>query len=188
MSQHPVNQGTTNIFYKTRICHKFLEGNCGNGHNCTFAHGPKDLREPPPNWLELVKDKGGRDLNDEQRIIYEMKICHEFAKTGECSYGEKCNFLHESPIKFKDQITERTTGDFVIKIQTMVECGQPNGSHIIKVSTASSDHNDKFLKNRICSKWETTGLCALGDKCHFAHGIKGIHPFVHLFLVDLYTY
>nr|KAJ0190075.1 hypothetical protein LSAT_V11C800412870 [Lactuca sativa] len=175
MSQHPVNQGTTNIFYKTRICHKFLEGNCGNGHNCTFAHGPKDLREPPPNWLELVKDKGGRDLNDEQRIIYEMKICHEFAKTGECSYGEKCNFLHESPIKFKDQITERTTGDFVIKIQTMVECGQPNGSHIIKVSTASSDHNDKFLKNRICSKWETTGLCALGDKCHFAHGIKELN-------------
>ncbi|CAI9298417.1 unnamed protein product [Lactuca saligna] len=175
MSQHHVNQGTNNIFYKTRICHKFLEGNCGNGDSCTFAHGSNDLREPPPNWPELVKHKRGLDLDDDQRIIHQMKICQKFAKTGECSYGEKCIFLHESPAKFKGQITERTSGDSVIKIQTMVECGQPNGSHIIKVTTSSSDPNAKFLKSRICSKWETTKTCPLGDKCHFAHGIKELN-------------
>jgi hypothetical protein len=38
-------------------------------------------------------------------------------------------------------------------------------------------------KTRLCNKWETTGQCPFGDKCHFAHGSDGmfcllILPFV----------
>ncbi|KAL7589997.1 hypothetical protein Lser_V15G37822 [Lactuca serriola] len=181
----PINRGTTHIFYKTRICQKFLEGNCRNGDSCTFAHGSKDLREPPPNWPDLVKDNRGQNWNDDQRIIHQMRICHKFVNTGECPYGEKCNFLHESPSKFKAQ-TERTRDSSVIKIQTMVDRGQPNGSqqrlhnninnmNPIKVTTLSSDPNATFWKTRICSKWETTGQCVFGDKCHFAHGLSELN-------------
>ncbi|CAA2982953.1 zinc finger CCCH domain-containing 39-like [Olea europaea subsp. europaea] len=47
-------KGTGHIFYKTRICAKFSEGTCKNGEHCTYAHGVEDLRNPPPNWQELV--------------------------------------------------------------------------------------------------------------------------------------
>ncbi|KAI3781897.1 hypothetical protein L2E82_11925 [Cichorium intybus] len=174
----PMNRGTTHIFYKTRMCQKFLEGNCKNGDTCTFAHGSKDLREPPPNWPDLVKDNRGQNWNDDQRIIHQMRICHKFVKTGECPYGEKCNFLHESPAKFKAE-TARTRESSVIKIQTMVDRGQPNGLlnnlNAIKVNTVSNDPNATFWKTRICSKWETTGQCVFGDKCHFAHGIAELN-------------
>lgn len=36
-------------------------------------------------------------------------------------------------------------------------------------------------KTRICNKWETTGSCPFGSKCHFAHGLAGIiHPLPRL--------
>ncbi|KAL4571510.1 hypothetical protein LXL04_018270 [Taraxacum kok-saghyz] len=168
------------MFYKTRMCLKFLEGNCPKGDSCTFAHGPQELREPPPNWQELVKDNKGQNWNDDQRIIHQMKICHKFANTGECPYGEKCIFLHDNLAKFKAQM-ERTRESSVIKIQTTVDRGQPNGGRVIKVSAVSSDPNATFLKNRICSKWQTTGKCSLGDKCHFAHGISELNtPVSHM--------
>jgi hypothetical protein len=28
-------------------------------------------------------------------------------------------------------------------------------------------------KTRICNKWEMTGYCPFGSKCHFAHGAAG---------------
>ncbi|GMQ06919.1 hypothetical protein CsSME_00051332 [Camellia sinensis var. sinensis] len=49
-----VNRGIGHIFYKTRVCLKFLEGSCWNGEHCSFAHGTENLREPPLNWKEIV--------------------------------------------------------------------------------------------------------------------------------------
>ena len=37
-------------------------------------------------------------------------------------------------------------------------------------------------KTRICNKWELTGYCPFGSKCHFAHGVagtSGLHFFSH---------
>jgi hypothetical protein len=95
-------KGTSHIFYKTRICAKFTEGNCKNGEHCTFAHGVEDLRKPPPNWQELVRGKkrGSGDFSDYQRMIHRVKICKLFYNGDECRYGDKCNFLHERPMKF----------------------------------------------------------------------------------------
>ncbi|XP_071692949.1 zinc finger CCCH domain-containing protein 39-like [Rutidosis leptorrhynchoides] len=122
----PMNRGTTHIFYKTRMCQKFLDGMCRNGDNCTFAHGPKDLREPPPNWQEYVRDNnnkvvnGNCNWNDDQKIIHQMRICRKFYNGDECPYGDKCNFLHESPAKFKNETRESS----MIHIQPVVDRGQ----------------------------------------------------------------
>ncbi|KAJ0885942.1 putative transcription factor C3H family [Helianthus annuus] len=70
-SNIPVNRGTTHIFYKTRMCQKFLDGTCRNGNGCTFAHGPNDLCEPPPNWQELVKDNRGGNA-EKQEILRDL--------------------------------------------------------------------------------------------------------------------
>lgn len=159
------------------MCLKFLDGNCRNGESCTFAHGAEDLREPPPNWQEMVaKDRGLGNWNDDQRLIHRMKICKKFYNGEECPYGEKCNFLHidsgESPV-----IRIGTVGSGV---------GNRSGSDQVEVSRNlnlgcdglrgnSSTMKPTCWKTKLCSKWEMTGHCPFGERCHFAHGFSGIY-------------
>ncbi|XP_071699205.1 zinc finger CCCH domain-containing protein 39-like [Rutidosis leptorrhynchoides] len=185
----PVYRGTTHIFYKTRICQKFIDGTCRNGDTCTFAHGPHDLREPPPNWQEYAKDnKGGYgsgNWNDDQTIIHRMRICRKFYNGEECPYGDKCNFLHESPAKFKNEIAmdaERTRESFVIDIP-VVDLGQTKTEvrqdtvNVVNADQDGSRASVKFnyYKTRLCGKWETSGQCMFADKCHFAHGVAELN-------------
>lgn len=183
----PVNKGTTNIFFKTRMCAKFRTGNCKNGENCNFAHGMQDLRQPPPNWQELVgvgargeEDRSAGNWDDDQRIIHKMKLCKKFYNGEECPYGDRCNFLHEDPSKFRDDVG-RFRESSAISIGTT---GQPmvpgtgglNATEVNKpVNNTGSDAyraNMKpvYWKTKLCTKWETTGQCPFGEKCHFAHG------------------
>ncbi|XAR66925.1 hypothetical protein NMG60_11013307 [Bertholletia excelsa] len=179
-----VNKGTGHIFYKTRMCLKFMEGNCRNGEQCTFAHGPEDLREPPPNWQEIVaareKEKGMGNWNDDQRIIHKMKICRKFYNGEECPYGDNCNFLHENPSKFKknnEQGSPRESS--AISIGTTGSMMGPRaGTGQPEVNRQGNNNPDAFRfntkptywKTKLCSKWEITGYCPFGERCHFAHG------------------
>lgn len=38
----------TDGIYKTQMCHFFLRGRCLKGERCNHAHGPQDMRQPPP--------------------------------------------------------------------------------------------------------------------------------------------
>ncbi|XP_047328011.1 zinc finger CCCH domain-containing protein 39-like [Impatiens glandulifera] len=182
--QTNMGAGACHIFYKTRLCQKFFEGNCRNSDRCTFAHGHADLRNPPPNWQEIVgsKDKDNKvaagNWDDDQRIIQKMKICRKFYNGEECPYGNKCNFLHECPSKFKS--------DVIVTINREIE---DNSAALMPIPADlnNSDQTDTFNNNnnnfhvkstywktRLCSKWETTGFCPFGDRCHFAHGFLEI--------------
>ncbi|KAJ9163131.1 hypothetical protein P3X46_022833 [Hevea brasiliensis] len=183
----PVNKGTTSIFFKTRMCAKFRTGNCRNGENCNFAHGMQDLRQPPPNWQELVgvgvrgeEDRSAGNWDDDQRIIHKMKLCKKFYNGEECPYGESCNFLHEDPSKFRDD-ARRSRESSAISIGTTGQpvihgIGRLNTTEVNKpINNAGSDAtraNMKpvYWKTKLCTKWETTGQCPFGEKCHFAHG------------------
>lgn len=177
-----VNRGTSNIFFKTRMCVKFLDGNCRNGESCSFAHGFEDMREPPPNWQDIIreKDRGVGNWNDDQRIIHRMKICRKFYNGEECSYGEKCNFLHESPSKFKNDISIPLPRESsAISIGTMGPLTEHRSdtyqAEVNKHLNASLDAfrvnmKPTYWKTKMCSKWEITGQCPFGDRCHFAHG------------------
>ncbi|EEF37899.1 zinc finger CCCH domain-containing protein 39 [Ricinus communis] len=183
----PINKGTTNIFFKTRMCAKFKTGSCRNGENCNFAHGMQDMRQPPPNWQELVgvvvrgeEDRPAGNWDDDQRIIHKMKLCKKFYNGEQCPYGDRCNFLHEDPSKFRDD-AGRFRESSAISIGTtappmmhgsgglsVVEVNKP-------VNNAGADAyrgNMKpvYWKTKLCTKWETTGQCPFGEKCHFAHG------------------
>lgn len=87
----PGSKGTSHIFYKTRMCAKFLEGTCRNGEHCTFAHGVEDLREPPPNWQDLLHVMD-RELNEDKEKMHRMKIFKILYDGEECPYGHKCKF------------------------------------------------------------------------------------------------
>lgn len=142
------------------MCLKFLEGNCRNGDACTFAHGAEDLREPPPNWQQITKDRGWNN-NDERGLVHRMKICKKFYNGEECPYGDKCNFLHidngESSV-----IRIGTAGPGIGNARDLnLGCG--NGGNM----------KPTCWKTKLCSKWEMTGHCPFGERCHFAHGFSG---------------
>ncbi|KAF5749655.1 zinc finger CCCH domain-containing protein 39 [Tripterygium wilfordii] len=183
----PVNKGITNIFFKTRMCAKFRNGTCRNGENCNFAHGMDDLRRPPPNWQDLV---GGRDEDrppqpppcnweDDMKIIHKMKLCKKYYNGEECPYGDRCNFLHEEPSKFKEDsgrfressvISIGTTGQPVVQGGGFDHC---DGNWSVNNSGPDAfqvNIKPVYWKTKLCIKWETTGTCSFGEKCHFAHG------------------
>lgn len=113
----------SSIFFKTRPCKMFDQGHCPHGQNCTFAHGPHDLRQPPPNWQEFVaRDSsftdrnnrvyggerfahvdnsrgfgnfgGGGHGNDKRSMFWKTRLCHKFEKFGHCAYGDTCQYAH----------------------------------------------------------------------------------------------
>ncbi|KAL6534649.1 hypothetical protein OROGR_013324 [Orobanche gracilis] len=169
----PGTKGTCHIFYKTRMCAKFIEGTCRNGEQCTFAHGADDLREPPPNWQEIIREKDrvgswisniwGGSSGDDQRMIHRMKICKKYYNGEECPYGDKCNFLHERPLPPMNKINVDNVEQRESLAITVGITGDFRGS-------GNSDFDQKvFWKTKMCSKWEM-GHCPFGERCHYAHG------------------
>ncbi|CAL5198595.1 unnamed protein product [Lathyrus oleraceus] len=161
------NRRTGNIFFKTRICTKFGFGSCRNGENCTFAHGADEIRQPPPNWQELVGPRTeerlqlGTNWNDDVKIIHKMKLCKKYCNGEICPYGDNCNFLHENPAKFRDD-SWKTRESSAISIET---CNNLEGSR-----AGSKPERGTYWKTKICLRWKNTGSCPFGDGCHFAHG------------------
>ncbi|XP_058732612.1 zinc finger CCCH domain-containing protein 39-like [Vicia villosa] len=163
----PTNRGASNIFFKTRICTKFGFGTCRNGQNCTFAHGVDELRRPPPNWQELVGPRTeerlqlGGNWSDDQKIIHRMKLCKKYCNGEECPYGDKCNFLHEDPAKYRDDSWK--TREF-----SEISIGTSNNLEGSRAGT--KQERGTYWKTKTCLMWINTGSCPFGDGCHFAHG------------------
>lgn len=185
----PVNKGISNIFFKTRMCAKFKLGLCRNGASCNFAHGVEDMRQPPPNWQEIVgireDDQSVSNWNDDQKIIQKMKLCRKFYNGEECPYGDRCNFLHEDPAKFRDDsgrfressaISIGTTGTPLINgsDSSYPEPSRATSCSVSDALRANGNARPSYWKTKLCTKWEITGHCPFGEKCHFAHGQSGI--------------
>uniref|UniRef100_A0A7N0TDC8 C3H1-type domain-containing protein n=1 Tax=Kalanchoe fedtschenkoi TaxID=63787 RepID=A0A7N0TDC8_KALFE len=183
-SSIPVNKGITNIFFKTRVCAKFKLGLCRNGENCNFAHGVEDLRQPPPNWQELVggreEDRGSGNWDDEQRIALKMKLCKKFSNGEVCPYGDRCNFLHEDPKRLRDDSDSvRFRESSAIHIGSKVNTAAGHGSGLdLADANLFNTGSDAYRMNvriehwktKLCCKFEANGFCSFGDKCGFAHG------------------
>ncbi|XP_073285017.1 zinc finger CCCH domain-containing protein 39-like [Primulina huaijiensis] len=173
------SNGTSHIFYKTRVCAKFMDGMCRNGEHCTFAHGTEDLRVPPPNWQELIREKdrgAGSNWNDDQRMINRTKICKKYYNGGECPYGEKCIFLHErAPSNFSAEVPwqrESSAISIGTRRDAMWSSSDFNQPDLNKHITGGSDTYQvrmSFWKTKLCSKWEI-GQCPYGERCYYAHG------------------
>ncbi|KAL5065051.1 hypothetical protein RYX36_026788 [Vicia faba] len=162
----PPNRPTGNIFFKTRICTRFGFGTCRNGENCTFAHGPHEIRQPPPNWQDLVglRTQEGNS-NDDQKIIHKMKLCKRYYNGQECPYGDNCNFLHQDPAKFRDDSWNTRESSAISSAISIGTCNHLEGNRAGTKPARGTNWN-----TNICLKWINTGICPFGDKCHFAHG------------------
>ncbi|KQJ95303.1 zinc finger CCCH domain-containing protein 56 [Brachypodium distachyon] len=173
------------MFFKTKLCCKFRAGTCPYVTNCNFAHGMEELRKPPPNWQEIVAaHEEATEQREEHQIpimtsssvapsesvsgrAYKGRHCKKFYTEEGCPYGDACTFLHDEQSKARESVA--------ISLSPSVGGGSynsptaaANGPTILKPSN---------WKTRICNKWEMTGYCPFGSKCHFAHGAAELHKY-----------
>jgi hypothetical protein len=190
------------MFFKTKLCCKFRAGTCPYITNCNFAHSIEELRRPPPNWQDIVaaheEEKGNTvDVREEFQIpsivgfgaetqrSYKGRHCKKFYTEEGCPYGDNCTFLHDEQSKNRESVAISLgpggygggsgagagAGAGVgvgVGVGGGGEGGGGNaGSNAVNVKPSN-------WKTRICNKWELTGYCPFGNKCHFAHGVGGM--------------
>ncbi|KAK2994203.1 hypothetical protein RJ640_017823 [Escallonia rubra] len=172
------------MFFKTKLCCKFRAGTCPYITNCNFAHSIEELRRPPPNWQEIVaaheEEQGASSEPREEFQIpslgssnfvvetprsYKGRHCKKFYTEEGCPYGDNCTFLHDEQSKARESVA--------ISLGPGAGGGYGTGSG----GNASSTLKPSNWKTRICNKWEQTGYCPFGSKCHFAHGVAELHRY-----------
>eukprot|EP00252_Welwitschia_mirabilis_P005582 TRINITY_DN16048_c0_g1_i1.p1 TRINITY_DN16048_c0_g1~~TRINITY_DN16048_c0_g1_i1.p1 ORF type:complete len:463 (+),score=116.18 TRINITY_DN16048_c0_g1_i1:646-2034(+) len=179
-------KGTGRMFFKTKLCCKFKQGTCPYSSNCNFAHGMEELRKPPPNWQEIVaqqeEDRAERERRAENQIpcvsssngggdmqrYHKTRLCKKFYTDEGCPYGDRCNFVHDD---------QRSRESVTISLGPTPSGGNGAGSANGNNGGNGSFQRPSNWKTRICNKWETTGHCPFGDKCHFAHGLAELQKY-----------
>nr|XP_018682265.1 PREDICTED: zinc finger CCCH domain-containing protein 56 [Musa acuminata subsp. malaccensis] len=166
------------MFFKTKLCCKFRAGTCPYITNCNFAHGIEELRKPPPNWQEIVAaHEEGSEAREERQIptmsssivigdserSYKGRRCKKFYTEEGCPYGDTCTFIHDEQSKARESVA-------ISLSPTVGGSGYGGGAN-------GSTQKPSNWKTRICNKWEMTGYCPFGSKCHFAHGAAELHRY-----------
>ncbi|KAE9596934.1 hypothetical protein Lal_00007428 [Lupinus albus] len=168
------------MFFKTKLCCKFRTGTCPYVTNCNFAHSNEELRRPPPNWQEIVaaqeEEKSVPPVEEFQipslsgysgeiQRSYKGRHCKKFYTEEGCPYGDSCTFLHDENSRNRESVA--------ISLGPGGYGGGGGGSGGGAGSGgggSSSNLKPSNWKTRFCNKWEMTGYCPFGNKCHFAHG------------------
>ncbi|KAL6968962.1 hypothetical protein U1Q18_019133 [Sarracenia purpurea var. burkii] len=174
------------MFFKTKLCCKFRAGTCPYITNCNFAHSVEELRRPPPNWQEIVAshDDDHRAVSSEPREEFQIpslgssgfdgdtqrsykgRHCKKFYTEEGCPYGDNCTFLHDEQSRARESVAISLGPGIGAGYGASAAATAPNPN--VKPSN---------WKTRICNKWELTGYCPFGNKCHFAHGIQELHRY-----------
>ncbi|EEF34722.1 nucleic acid binding protein, putative [Ricinus communis] len=177
------------MFFKTKLCCKFRAGTCPYITNCNFAHSIEELRRPPPNWQEIVaaheEERGNvMEVREEFQIpsiggfsgesqrSYKGRHCKKFYTEEGCPYGDNCTFLHDEQSKNRESVAI-SLGPGGYGGGGGGGAGSGNGSG----GGSAGNVKPSNWKTRICNKWELTGYCPFGNKCHFAHGAAELHRY-----------
>ena len=160
----------------------------------------EELRKPPPNWQEIVAaHEEATEQREEHQIpimtsgsvvvgdgggsgsqrgrAYKGRHCKKFYTEEGCPYGDACTFLHDEQSKARESVA--------ISLSPTVGSGGYNPTTV----TGGMVQKPSNWKTRICNKWEMTGYCPFGSKCHFAHGAAGESrvSYVPLIIIVCYT-
>lgn len=109
---------------------------------------------------------------------FKGRHCKKFYTEEGCPYGESCTFMHDEASRNRESVAISLgpggygsgggngggSGSNVVVLGGGGVGGSVSGIQIVKPSN---------WKTRICNKWEITGYCPFGAKCHFAHGAAG---------------
>lgn len=151
-SKSDKKEGKNKDLQKTRMCIYFLEGKCGFGSSCTFAHSSNEVKSVPDLTKTQLCTKfaegkctdknctyahGEAELRDPPN--FKKKICKWHMK-GKCRNGTSCGFAHDmkeiragAPPGFEDEVPQP------LKSKTTQKIAGPPGLSLDDVCDASTD-------------------------------------------------
>jgi len=103
---------------KTKLCVYFVQGKCGLGSNCQFAHSTSEIRKAPnltktqlcTNFMNgNCRNKHCNYAHGEAELVkppsFKKKLCVWF-KQGKCRNGVNCGFVHDMALGGDDEPPE----------------------------------------------------------------------------------
>ncbi|ESQ33562.1 hypothetical protein EUTSA_v10007908mg [Eutrema salsugineum] len=122
---------------------------------------------------------------------FKGRHCKKFYTEEGCPYGESCTFLHDEASRNRESVAiSLGPGGYGGGVGGGIGGGggSGGGSNVVVLGgggNGSGNGNGSGIhvvkpsnwKTRICNKWEITGYCPFGAKCHFAHGAAELHRF-----------
>lgn len=152
-------------------CDEYSDKKCGSNFNVECV-----LKKP------IAKDSGMAQEGN-------RPICTRFQRWGNCSYGERCRYVHTAggstygPLQGggydQSYVEEGKSAYRESAAITIVSGGNEvkNKSYSDNVEPKSSVDFRTRMKTRLCNSWERDGSCFFGARCQFAHGRAGIFAF-----------
>uniref|UniRef100_A0A0D6R4Y8 C3H1-type domain-containing protein n=1 Tax=Araucaria cunninghamii TaxID=56994 RepID=A0A0D6R4Y8_ARACU len=142
--------------------------------------------DPPP----VVVAGGNGGGNGGEARFHKSRFCKKYYTEEGCPYGDRCNFLHDDQGRSRESVaislgpttSNGSGGGNEIASAAANGGGGANGNSNGNNNGNNNSGNGAFQrpmywKTRICNKWETTGHCPFGDKCHFAHGVAELQKY-----------
>ncbi|RDX77253.1 Zinc finger CCCH domain-containing protein 56, partial [Mucuna pruriens] len=129
---------------------------------------------------------------DMMQRSYKGRHCKKFYTEEGCPYGDSCTFLHDEQSKNRESVAISlgpggyaggSSGGGGGSGGGAGGGGSGGGGSSSGVGGASNaagngpNSKPSNWKTRICNKWEMTGYCPFGNKCHFAHGATELHRY-----------
>ncbi|XP_061343853.1 zinc finger CCCH domain-containing protein 56-like [Gastrolobium bilobum] len=121
---------------------------------------------------------------------YKGRHCKKFYTEEGCPYGDSCTFLHDEQSKNRESVAISLgpggyagggSGGGNGTGGGGGNGGGGGGGAAAPVAATGGGNGSNLKpsnwKTRICNKWEMTGYCPFGNKCHFAHGATELHRY-----------
>uniref|UniRef100_A0A0D6R3G6 C3H1-type domain-containing protein n=1 Tax=Araucaria cunninghamii TaxID=56994 RepID=A0A0D6R3G6_ARACU len=138
----------------------------------------------------VVVAGGNGGGNGGEARFHKSRFCKKYYTEEGCPYGDRCNFLHDDQGRSRESVaislgpttSNGSGGGNEIASAAANGGGGANGNSNGNNNGNNNSGNGAFQrpmywKTRICNKWETTGHCPFGDKCHFAHGVAELQKY-----------
>jgi hypothetical protein len=129
------------------------------------------------SWEHVKKYKLGKCKSN----MYKKELCNTYQETGDCPYGNKCQFAHsQKELRYSD--SEKPSSYKTVRCKNFWEKGDcPYGKRCRFVHDEALGFDEgKNKKAMAHPKWRTepcrsfwnTGRCPYGDRCAYIHIIN----------------
>lgn len=144
-----------------------------------------EQQQPPREEFQIPTLGSSGFAGDMTQRSYKGRHCKKFYTEEGCPYGDSCTFLHDEQSKNRESVaislgpggyaggggsSSSGAGAGASAGGGAGGGGSGNGG----VAGNGTNSKPSNWKTRICNKWEMTGYCPFGNKCHFAHGATGM--------------
>ncbi|XWS11828.1 hypothetical protein CRYUN_Cryun37aG0034500 [Craigia yunnanensis] len=145
-------------FNKRRICENFVPNHWTPGAMREVASGSVKAKQCGSQCQGFGDDS--------------KRLCRMFFNGRNCSYGDRCRFLHVIPDQIRDISMTSVVSSATALLNQNRGTGELGCKGFVGSLSAGGEGNFKpaLWKTKICNNWKMSGSCQYGKACSFAHG------------------